>query len=222
MKKVFLLFVALFIAVVANAQLSPVTFGPKVGYQTTKLSADKEIIKSDFKGNMAFGVFARLTIMKFVLQPELLYFKSDKMFEFNPMGQDWGWDSPIPNPTFSINQSNLALPVMLGYQVVDIPIIKVRAGVGPVFYFTLGEAKYSMNGEDIPLDVNVKNVTEDMTMGAAFNLGIDLWKLTIDVNYSFGLTGVIDDKLQVGDYKINLGDDTKQNIFTVTAGFKIL
>ena len=116
MKKALLLFVALFVATAVNAQISPITFGPKVGYQTTKLSTNKDVVKSDFKGNMAFGVFARLTIKNVVLQPELLYYKSDKMFEVDVMGDDWGIGNLIPNPTLSISQSNLALPVMLGYQ----------------------------------------------------------------------------------------------------------
>ncbi len=220
MKKVLLLFVALFIATITNAQISPITFGPKVGYQTTKLSLDKNVIKSDFKGNMTFGVFARLTIKKFVVQPELLYFKSGKVFEVNALGDNWGLNNLIPNPTFSINQSNLALPVMIGYQFIDIPIIKMRANVGPVFYFAVGKAQYSMNGEDIPLPV--ENVTENMTMGAALNLGIDIWKLTLDINYSLGLTDVFDDEFEFAGHEIDLGDNTKQNIFTVTLGFKIL
>lgn len=220
MKKVLVLFAALFMATIANAQISPITFGPKVGYQTTKLSLDENVIKSDFKGNMAFGVFARLTIKNIVLQPELLYFKSGKVFEVSALGNDWGLNNLIPNPTFTINQSNLALPVMIGYQFLDIPIIKMRANVGPVFYFALGKAEYSMNGEDIPLPV--EKATENMTMGAALNLGVDIWKLTLDINYSLGLTDVFDDELEVGSYEVNLGDDTKQNIFTVTLGFKIL
>ncbi|MBR4155133.1 MAG: PorT family protein [Bacteroidales bacterium] len=221
MKKVLLLFVALFIATAANAQLSPITFGPKVGYQTTKLSTDKNVIKSDFKGNMAFGVFARLTIKNIVLQPELLYYKSGKMFDVNVMGDNWGLNNLIPNPTFTINQSNLALPVMLGYQFVDIPLIKMRANVGPVFYFAIGQASYSMNGENIPYVDD--DVTEDMTIGAALNLGIDLWKFTLDVNYSLGLTEAFDDEIEVpGVGEFEMGDNTKQNIFTVTLGFKIL
>mgnify|MGYP006384809263 FL=1 len=220
MKKVFLLFAALFIATVANAQISPITFGPKVGYQTTKLSLDENVIKSDFKGNMTFGVFARLTIKNIVLQPELLYFKSGKVFEVSALGNDWGLNNLIPNPTFTINQSNLALPIMIGYQFIDIPIIKMRANVGPVFYFAVGKAEYSMNGEDIPLPV--ESATENMTMGAALNLGLDIWKLTLDINYSLGLTDVFDDELEIAGYEVDLGDDTKQNIFTVTLGFKIL
>lgn len=220
MKKVFLLFAALFIATVANAQISPITFGPKVGYQTTKLSLDENVIKSDFKGNMTFGVFARLTIKNIVLQPELLYFKSGKVFEVSALGNDWGLNNLIPNPTFTISQSNFALPIMIGYQFIDIPIIKMRANVGPVFYFALGKAEYSMNGNDIPLPV--ESATEDMTMGAALNLGLDIWKLTLDINYSLGLTDVFDDELEIAGHEIDLGDDTKQNIFTVTLGFKIL
>ena len=220
MKKVLVLFAALFMATIANAQISPITFGPKVGYQTTKLSMDKQTIKSDFKGNMAFGVFARLTIKNVVLQPELLYFKSGKVFEVNALGDNWGLNNLIPNPTFTINQSNLALPIMIGYQFIDIPIVKMRANVGPVFYFAVGKAEYSMNGEDIQLPV--ESATENMTMGAALNLGLDIWKLTLDINYSLGLTDVFDDELKIADHEIDLGDDTKQNIFTVTLGFKIL
>ena len=222
MKKVLLLFAALFMATVVNAQISPITFGPKVGYQTTKLSTNKDLIKSDFKGNMAFGVFARLTIKNVVLQPELLYYKSGKVFEINPVGDNWGINNLIPNPTLSINQSNLAMPILLGYQFIDIPLIKMRANVGPVFYFTLGKAEYAMNGENFPITFD-EDVTENMTMGAALNLGIDIWKLTLDINYSLGLSDVMDDEIDVPMVgEIDLGDDTKQNIFTVTLGFKIL
>jgi hypothetical protein len=222
MKKVLLLFAALFMATVVNAQISPITFGPKVGYQTTKLSTNKDIIKSEFKGNMAFGVFARLTIKNVVLQPELLYYKSGKVFEVSPLGDNWGINNLIPNPTLSINQSNLAMPILLGYQFIDIPLIKMRANVGPVFYFTLGKAEYAMNGENLPITFD-EDVMENMTMGAALNLGIDIWKLTLDINYSLGLSDVMDDELDVPMIgEIDLGDDTKQNIFTVTLGFKIL
>ena len=220
MKKVLLLFVALFVATAVNAQISPITFGPKVGYQTTKLSTDRNVIKSDFKGNMAFGVFARLTIKDFILQPELLYYKSGKMFQVSVF-DNFGIQNPNLNPTFTINQSNLALPVLLGYQFVDIPILKMRANVGPVFYFAIGQTEYSMNGENVPYVDD--DVTEDMTVGAALNLGIDIWKLTLDVNYSLGLTETFDDEIEVpGVGEFEVGDNTKQNIFTVTLGFKIL
>ena len=219
MKKVLLLFVALFIVTAANAQLSPITFGPKVGYQTTKLSVNRDVIKSDFNGNMAVGLFTRLTIKDFVFQPELLYFKSDKVFQVN--FDNFGIQNPNLNPTLSIVQSNFALPIMFGWQFVDMPLLKMRANVGPVFYFAIGEIEYSVNGERIPYTDD--DLTEETTFGTAINLGVDLWKFTLDVNYSFGMTETFDDELEIpGLGEFEMGDNTKQNIFTVTLGFKIL
>ena len=97
MKKVLLLFAALFMATIANAQFD-ICVGPKVGYQATKLSLDKQSIKSSFKGNMTFGVFGRVTIKKFIVQPELLYFKSGKVFEVSVI-DNFGIDNPALNPS---------------------------------------------------------------------------------------------------------------------------
>ena len=221
MKKAFLLLAVLFVAITAKAQFD-ICIGPKVGYQTTKLSTNREIIKSDFKGNMIFGVFGRVTIMKVILQPELLYYKSGKMFEVNVMGDNWGLNNPIPNPTLSISQSNLAMPIYLGYQFISTPLVKMRANIGPVFYFALGQAQYSVNGEDVPIQFN-DDVTEEMTIGGAFNVGVDLWRFTLDVSYSLGLDDVVDDEIKLPLYgEVELGDDTRQNVFTVTLGFKLL
>ena len=149
MKKVLLLFAALFVATIANAQFD-ICVGPKVGYQATKLSLDKQSIKSSFKGNMTFGVFGRVTIKKFIVQPELLYFKSGKVFEVSVIDDNFGIDNPALNPTFTFNQANLALPIFLGYQFLDLDLIKMRANVGPVFYFAVGKTEYSSNftGDD--------------------------------------------------------------------------
>lgn len=222
MKKVFLLFAALFIATMANAQFD-IAVGPKVGYQATKLSLNKERIKSDFKGNMTFGVFGRVTIKKFIVQPELLYFKSGKIFKLDAIGEDFGWNNLVPNPTITINQSNLALPIYLGYQFVDLDLIKMRANVGPVFYFAMGKTEYQTNMmcDAEPLTTQ-ESPTEAMTLGGALNLGVDVWRFTLDVNYSIGLTDVFDDEIGLGGYEFEVDDNTKQNIFTVTLGFKLL
>ena len=220
MKKVILLFAALFIATMANAQFD-ICIGPKVGYQTTKLSVKKDNIKSDFKGNMTFGLFGRVTIKKFVVQPELLYFKSGKVMQLDIMGSDWGLSNPIPNPTLTINQANFALPVLLGYQFLDLDLIKMRATAGPVFYFAVGKAEYVVEGQDEPLP-NIVDATKGSTLGAALNLGVDVWRFALDVNYSFGLSKVFNDEFTVLGKSIPVADNTKQNIFTVTLGFKLL
>ena len=224
MKKVLLLFAALFMATVANAQFD-ICVGPKVGYQATKLSLDKQTIKSSFKGNMTFGVFGRVTIKKFIVQPELLYFKSGKVVETSLFE---GSSGILPNvkPTLTINQANLALPIYLGYQFLDLDLIKMRANVGPVFYFAVGGTEYvypSPIGNGTSYVTNNTSPNEEMTLGAALNLGVDVWRFTLDINYSLGLTDAFDDEIEIpGVGEFELDDDTKQNIFTVTLGFKLL
>lgn len=222
MKKVLLLFAALFMATIANAQFD-ICVGPKVGYQATKLSLDKQSIKSSFKGNMTFGVFGRVTIKKFIVQPELLYFKSGKVFEVSVIDDNFGIDNPALNPTFTFNQANLALPIFLGYQFLDLDLIKMRANVGPVFYFAVGKTEYSSNWMGADNHKMQESPNENMTMGAALNLGVDVWRFTLDINYSLGLTDAFDDELVIpGVGEFELDDNTKQNIFTVTLGFKLL
>ena len=222
MKKVLLLFAALFVATIANAQFD-ICVGPKVGYQATKLSLDKQSIKSSFKGNMTFGVFGRVTIKKFIVQPELLYFKSGKVFEVSVLGDNFGIDNPALNPTFTFNQANLALPIFLGYQFLDLDLIKMRANVGPVFYFAVGKTEYSSNWTGDDNHKMQESPNENMTMGAALNLGVDVWRFTLDINYSLGLTDAFDDEIEIpGVGEFELDDNTKQNIFTVTLGFKLL
>ena len=182
---------------------------------------DKQTIKSDFKSNMTFGVFGRITFKKIIIQPELLYFKTGDIFEVSVLEDTPNW-LPDVKPTFTINQSNLALPVFVGLQLLDLDLVKVRANVGPVFYFTMGKTEYTANIMGTETTKKVESVSEDMTIGGALNFGVDVWRFALDVNYSLGLTDVYDDEIELGPYEFEVGDNSRQNIFTVTLGFKLL
>ena len=209
MKKILLLLVVLCMATIANAQFD-LSCGPKIGYQATKLSLKKTDIVSDFKGNMAFGVFGRVAINKLVLQPELLYSRSSKLVELRLQGVNY--------PTMTIKQNNFIFPIHIGYQFLDLDFIKMRATVAPVFYFAVGKAKV----ESDTFDVKAKgSLTEDVSVGASFNVGVDIWRFTFDVGYCFGLTETMDDDIEL-PFDIEIGDDAKQNVFNLTLGFKFL
>lgn len=175
MRKVLLLFVALFVMTSLNAQNS-VDVGPKFGYQASKLSFKKEDVKASLENGMCLGFFARFNFQKFVLQPELLY--------------------SFQNSSTKVN--NLSVPVLFGIKLVDDKNFKMRANVGPVAYFTVG---------------NKTSSTKGMNLGGALGLGLDLWRFTFDINYSLGLTNVFKNMAGV--------DKAKQNIFTLTMGFKL-
>lgn len=191
--------------------------GPKIGYQAQTLSLKKADIEREFKNSFTAGVFGRLTIKNFIIQPELLYFKTGKVINF---------DFQELRPSLTLNQSNLALPILLGYQFFDAKLLKIRGNVGPVMYFVVGQDKDDLKGlePEAVEDLKAKN----MTWGAMLNVGIDVWRLTLDINYSFGLTNLFKkDSITLynpftGDPGTFDFDDAKQNIFTVTLGFKLL
>ena len=120
MKKLLPLIMTLFFALSLNAQVG-VNVGPKIGYQASKLSFKKTDIKTSFNNDLNLGVFTRFTFKKFILQPELLY--------------------SFQNASHKVN--NLSVPVLVGLKLVDQKNFKMRANVGPVAYFTVGNSNYS-------------------------------------------------------------------------------
>ena len=77
MKKILLLLVAIIFTTTAFSQIS---FGPKIGYNTAKLSLDRNDINSELKNNFQFGVFLRLG-QKIYVQPELNWLTQGSIFK---------------------------------------------------------------------------------------------------------------------------------------------
>lgn len=208
MKKLLLVLAVVLFENVARAEGFGTHIGVKVGYQTSKLSVEKADIKSGFSEHFTAGLFGRVVIKDFIIQPELLWLKSSEVFTLENDG--------ILNPEITMSQQNLAIPIFLGYQFVDLKLFKLRANVGPVMYFVLNQTN-KCNYDNQSLDVEANN----MTWGGAVNVGIDVLMFTLDINYSFGLTNLIDsDNVNIAGESFKL-DNTKQNIFTVTLGWKI-
>ena len=238
MKKTFLLIATLLMmgsAAFAGGGFD-IAIGPKVGYQTTKLSYDKAQIKSDFSNHFAAGLFGRVTIGRLYVQPEVLYFKTSNVFDASVTGA--GNDNLFNLPTganvnLTLNQMNLQVPVLIGINILDLDLITLRAQVGPTANFvlksqTLFDKTYTINGQQTELD----NVTTDedfdtksIAWGLQAGLGIDLWRITLDVNYNFGLSSMFENLngTSLGEtFDFSNIDNTKQNIFMVTIGLKLL
>lgn len=178
MKKAFVLLIVLFVATNLNAQIG-VEVGPKVGYQASKLSFKKSDIEVSLRNDMNVGFFTRFSFRKFIIQPEVVYSFQDASHKVN----------------------NLSVPVLLGLKIIDKRNLKMRANVGPVAYFTVGNSNY-------PIEEN------RASWGGSLGLGVDIWRLTLDVNYSLGMTEIFSDLLGVEN-------NVKQNVFVVTLGFKL-
>ena len=209
MKKLLLVLAVVLFANVARAEGFGFHFGPKLGYQTSNLSLQKADIKSGFSEHFTAGVFGRVVIKDIIIQPELMWFKSSQMF--NLKGVD------DLSPRVEMTQQNLALPIFIGYQFVDLKLLKIRANAGPVMYFVV-QQNGTCDYDNKSLDVEANG----MTWGGALNLGIDVFLFTLDINYSFGLSDIIKtDQVTFGNQSFDV-DKTKQSVFTVTLGVKLI
>lgn len=239
MKKTFLLIAALLMmgsAAFAGGGFD-IAIGPKVGYQTTKLSYDKADIKSGFANHFTAGLFGRVTVGRIYVQPEVLYFKTSNVFDGHVTGVESNNLFNLPtgaNVSLTLNQMNLQVPLLIGVNVIDLDLITLRAQVGPTANFvlkskTLYDKTYTFNGQQ----TDIENTTTDqdfnpksISWGLQAGLGIDVLKrFTLDVNYNFGLSKVFENlnETTLGEtFDFSNIDNTKQNIFMVTVGIKFL
>jgi hypothetical protein len=241
MKKTFLLIAALLMmgsAAFAGGGFD-IAIGPKVGFQTAKLSYEKADIKAGFANHFTAGLFGRVTIGRLYVQPEVLYFKTSNLFDVNVTGEDEYFNIPTgANVNLTLNQMNLQVPVLIGVNILDLDLLTLRAQVGPTANFvlksqTLIDYTVSATGSDGSQMTQEGNVSSDsdqfntktISWGLQAGLGVDVWRFTLDVNYNFGLSkvfGALNDTPLGETFDFTNVDNTKQNLFMVTVGFKLL
>lgn len=238
MKKTFLLIAALLMmgsAAFAGGGFD-IAIGPKVGYQTTKLSYDKADIKSGFANHFTAGLFGRVTIGRVYVQPEVLYFKTSNVFDATVTGVESDNLFNLPtgaNLNLTLNQMNLQVPILIGFNIIDLDLITLRAQVGPTANFvlksqTLYDKTYTIGGQHVELENTTSDENFDpktIAWGLQAGLGVDVWRLTLDVNYNFGLSKMFKNlnNTALGEtFDFSNIDNTKQNMFMVTVGIKLL
>jgi opacity protein-like surface antigen len=239
MKKTFLLIAALLMmgsAAFAGGGFD-LAIGPKVGYQTAKLSYQKADIKSSFSNHFTAGLFGRVTLGRLYVQPEVLYFKTSNIFEGHVTGVESDNLFNLPtgaNVNLTLNQMNLQVPIMVGVNILDLDIVTLRAQAGPTANFvlksqTIYDKTYTLDGQQS----EIANTTTDqdfdtkaISWGIQAGLGVDVLKrITLDINYNFGVSKMFDalNQTTLGEtFDFSNIDNTKQNTFMVTLGIKLL
>ena len=208
--------------------------GVKIGYQTPKLSYQQADIKSGFQNHLTFGLFGRVEYGMLYVQPELLYFKTQNIFSLEATNISEGL-LPEENVTFTLNEANLQVPILVGVKFLDLGVATLRAQVGPTANFTLAsttlfDKTFSLTGNDgeaVEIDENEEAFdTKSIAWGMQAGLGADiLGKLTLDINYNFGLSkvfGALNNTRLNNYFDFSNVDNTKQSLFMVTVGYKFL
>ncbi len=241
MKKTFLLIAALLMmgsAAFAGGGID-LAIGPKVGYQTASLSYQKADIKAGFSNHFTAGLFGRVTVGRIYVQPEVLYFKTSNIFDGHVTGVESDNLFNLPtgaNLNLTLNQMNLQVPILVGFNVIDLDVVTLRAQVGPTANFilqskTLYDETYTINGQQY--EVDQQNATSDesfdtksIAWGVQAGIGVDVLKrITLDINYNFGLSKMFDalNETTLGEtFDFSNIDNTRQNMFMVTVGIKLL
>ena len=240
MKKTFLILAALLIMGSSAFALGDINIaiGPKVGYQTAKLSYQKSDIKAGFANSFTVGLFGRIEIGGLYVQPEVLWFKSSNAFDMTIDKENASFlGLNYPNGlqfTMTRNAMNIQVPVLIGYKF-DLGILSIRPQAGPTANFvipakTVIQKSASIDGQaEFPEALNNADFdTKSIAWGVQVGLGVDLFGFTLDVNYNIGVSKIFGADVIQGlspelANKIDLGniDKTKQNMFMVTVGYKL-
>lgn len=239
MKKSFLILAALLMMGSAAFAGGGLDFGigPKVGYQTARLSYQRDDIKAGFDNHFTVGLFGRIEIGGFYVQPEALWFKSSNTFTLNTNLEHETLIGDITFPsgadmTFTLNAMNIQVPIFLGYKF-DIlgDFLAIRAQVGPTLNFTIPQKTLLSKAVGTSDATEIDNETFDtksIGFGLQGGLGVDvLRRITLDVNYNFGISKLFGANLinntEWGQYiDTNNISNVHTNMFMVTIGYKFL
>ena len=198
MKKIILIFAITLFATTAFSQIS---FGPKIGYNTSKLSIDKSDIKTDLKSSFQFGVFLRLGT-KIYVQPEINWVTEGGVFKPISLGSLDPFEDDV-------KLSTIQIPFLIGVKVFDLKVANLRIFGGPSASIVTDKTISGVGD----LGIEVDHI-EDLIWGLQIGAGIDVLMLTLDVRYNIGLSKVI------GDVD-GVAFDSKTNGFNVSLGWKI-
>ncbi len=200
MKKITLIMM-LFLA--ANLAFGQLSFGPKIGFNTSKLTTDADKIETDLKNHFNFGVFLRLG-KKVYIQPEVNWLTRDGIFTSDDgKGQQ------------DIEIKTVEIPLLLGWRVINLGVGNIRIMAGPSASIVTNSTVDVTNADSFTDPIIEDGDFNDLIWGGNIGAGVDILMFTLDVRYQFGLNNVIKE-IEKFDY------NSKSNIFAVSLGWKLL
>ncbi len=192
-KKIIIVMACALLSASASYALSPIKMGIKAGItaQTANLSGpnlpDYNLSTNARIGGQV-GAFARINLLLFHIQPELIYSMNRYDLEATPTANF------LPRSTSVVKQNSLDVPVLFGFK-----LLMFRINAGPVFNI-MNEGSVKMK-DDITHAVNYTKSSVSYALG----LGLDLDKVGIDVRYN-GQFKKSMQHIEIGDLGRNAGE----------------
>ena len=136
-------------------------FGPKLSASFTQDNLFR-FATSEFVPGADLGLFFRFNIARFYIQPEVNYV-------IRKHNERWHWGEV----TNKFQTNYIGVPLLVGFKIIDLKLLKLRVFTGPEFNFALR-----------------KHSGQYFQLGFQAGVGVDVWRFTIDAGYSFlGYTG---------------------------------
>ncbi len=201
MKKLFT--ICIFVLGVYTGQAQTLDFGLKAGLNFSELSNDMSSMYSANSGATGFvgGVYSRVGILGFYVQPEVLY------------SQRKGAHTSNVDGTAVINTlSYVDVPVLFGYK-----LLFARINVGPSFQFLMSA---NQKASDAAMDPNFSEDNFNKSVvGYQAGVGIDLSRLSLDLRYDGGLNSLGKEISTATGQTIDYS--TRASMWQLTIGFKL-
>lgn len=220
MKK-FLLVAALLLSVsITYAQFN---LGIKAGYNSSispknissVTSGDYNLnsVNSELSNGFQAGVFFRFGFSKMYFQPEFLYNMGKKNYTMtllDAQNKDLQVDKRV-------KISTLEVPLLLGYKILDLKLVNVRAFAGPKLSFNAGSSLDYNVLVDAGGTFDKKTLISDIKaaqLGLEAGIGVDVLMFTLDARYN-----LIGDMYHTKMNDITL-DKMSANTFVISLGWK--
>jgi len=202
MKKFSLLIV---FALTTTLMFGQLKFGPKIGFNASKMTTSLDYVSTQFKSGFQFGAFVRIG-NRVYLQPELYYTSEGGVFENDSTGNTWKQ---------TVTLGSLNIPLLIGFKIINTELVNLRVLAGPVASFVVNKKITDVNSVYGPIQkADLSNSNWYIQAGA----GVDVWMFTFDIRYQVGLNKVIKEV----SYKNNtLNFNTSNNVWVISLGFKI-
>lgn len=212
-----LIILLILIAPITFVTKAQIKFGMKAGVTSTSIKVndiidvtnesefDKLVVKGkDSKVGFQGGIFARITIAKIYVQPELLFTSTSGEVEVTSLQGGTEVVSKVREQKFR----QIDFPIMLGYKAGPL-----RLQAGPVGTIMLS----SDPALDMFNTVDVEEEFNGATWGYQVGIGFDLFKkITVDVKYEGNLSKLADG-VKIGDQTMDF--DSRNSQIVATLGF---
>ena len=217
MKKLFITIALVSCSLSISAQ--SFSWGPKIGIAVPSIKvSDVQDVNSgaqalslleDVNGKVSghIGVFARISLLGFYIQPELLVSSSKSEVSFNIPTDNFNLESVMGE----VKLNKLDIPVLIGKRFLKV----LRVNAGPVFTLPLNE---DISFKNLTTNIeDVKTNYKSATIGAQIGAGLDLTFLTVDVRYELALQS-LSEGISIGNSEF--AADQRVNQFLIAIGVK--